>query len=423
MTLPDMDRLAMYGGTMKGWRLRNDCRLCGSAALERVLSLPNTPLANEFPKEPGQPQDQFPLFLAACQVCSHVQLPVVVDPERLFGEYVYVSGTSPVFVDHFRRYAEACSSVLSPGDLVVEIGSNDGTLLRFFRERGMRVIGVDPALEIANKATDEGIPTWATFFTEDVAHTVEARHGKAQLVVANNVFAHADDLAGIARGVRDLLTPDGRFVFEVSYLPDVLQHTLFDTIYHEHLSYHSVGALCRFFRELDMLVVDAQRVNTHGGSIRVTVAKGLNWAPAASVLDRIGEERALWIGPGDDPRPTFEMLRSAIEDRRTELAAALDGVSGPIYGYGAPAKATTLLRTFGMDTRLDAIVDDSPLKQGRWLPGGRIPVLPSSAIADIPPDAIVVLAWNFADSILEKLSDFRKNGGRCIVPLPEVRVV
>lgn len=410
------------------FRVRESCRLClHERSLVKVLELPPTPLANEFPREPGKTQEEFPLWLALCQACGHVQLPVVVDPERLFRDYVYVSGTSPVFVDHFRRYAESFRDVLKPGDLVVEIGSNDGTLLRFFKEMGCRVVGVDPAEAIAAKATEEGILTLPRFFDEATATEISLRHGLAKLVIANNVFAHADDLDGIVAGVNRVLAAEGAFVFEVSYLGDVVAKTLFDTIYHEHLSYHSVVPLISFLGRNGLKVVDVQRVDTHGGSIRVeairrSTAIEFDIRAMPSVKDMWREERQNGLAsPG-----TYAFLHRTILERRDELLRILRGarMAGKrIAAYGAPAKATTLARTFGIEDVLDFVVDDSPLKQGRWLPGGNVPVLPSSALAERRPDYVVILAWNFAESILEKLAGYRAAGGKCVVPLPKVRII
>ncbi len=407
------------------YRIREDCRLCGDTTLRRVLDLPATPLANEFPTVPGQPQDEFPLWLSTCTACGHVQLPVVVDPERLFRDYVYVSGTSPVFVEHFRRYAEEMlSKHVRKGDLVVEIGSNDGTMLRFMRDGGARVLGIEPAEKIAKAALADGIESWPQFFDEDVATRIFGGKGRARLVVANNVFAHADDLRGIAQAVKRLLDPDGVFVFEVSYLVDVLNKTLFDTIYHEHLSYHSVEPLVGFFRGLGMSLVDAERVNTHGGSIRVTVSPRPDQSMSPGARSLIREERDLGLVAHGDR--VLQRFGRTIELRKQELLRVLHGVrmgGRSIAAYGAPAKATTLLRTFGIEDMVDFVVDDSPLKQGRWLPGGHVPVYPSASIAERQPDYMLVLAWNFADSIIDKLTWYRAAGGTCIVPLPTVRII
>lgn len=420
------------------YSIRKDCRLCGSQDLKEVFRLADTPPANEFVDASvvrSGSTSKFPLYLVSCGQCKHVQLPVVVDPDRLFRNYVYVSGTSPVFVDHFRRYAEETISALglAPGDLVVEIGSNDGTLLRFFRDAGMRVLGVDPARDIAARATADGIETWNDFFTEDLARRIVAERGHAMLVVANNVFAHADDLRGIALGVKHLLNGRGVFSFEVSYLPDVIEKTLFDTVYHEHLSYHSVGPLARFFQTCGLTLRDVRRIDTHGGSIRgmvvgnrVANSGGLQ-APgmvSRSVTDLIAYESALGL---DDPAVPLQLLQQRVRQLGSQLGDFLDQARRDgkrVAGFGAPAKATTLMYQFNLGPQdIDFVVDDNPLKQGLFTPGKHVPVLPSSAIAERKPNYLVVLAWNFADSIIAKNQEFRDAGGKFVVPIPDFRVV
>lgn len=410
------------------YRIRKDCRLCGCEDLKEVLRLAPTPPANEFVPDGTAAQEEFPLYLSACGRCKHVQLPVVVDPERLFRNYVYVSGTSPVFVDHFRRYAADMITQLNlaPGDLVVEVGSNDGTLLKFFRDAGMRVLGVDPATAIARAATADGVETWSEFFTEDLAKRIVAERGHAMLVIANNVFAHADDLKDIALGVKHLLNGRGVFTFEVSYLPDVIEKTLFDTVYHEHLSYHAVGSLARFLTTVGIPLRDVQRISTHGGSIRGLAAGAHSARPVSrSVTDLIAYEAAL--GLEEDPERPMRLLQQQISALRFQLNGFLDTAKSEgkrVAGFGAPAKATTLMYQFGLGAEdLEFIVDDSPLKQGLHTPGKRVPVLPSSAIEERKPDYLVVLAWNFADPIIAKNQAFRAAGGKFVVPIPEFRVV
>src|SRR5262245_60344508 len=235
----------------QAYRIREVCALCrtGASALQRVMSLAATPPANEFVATPIE-QDTIPLTLQLCQRCGHVQLAEIVDPQRLFGEYVYVSGTSPVLVEHFRRYAATAIRRFGLNDksLVVEAGSNDGTLLRQFQQQGVpNVLGVDPASKIAAQARQAEVPTLEGFFTPQLAAQLRIERGPAALICANNVFAHAEDLAGFTDGVRALLAPDGVFMFEVSYLADVVDNLLFDTIHHEHLSYHAVKPLLPFF--------------------------------------------------------------------------------------------------------------------------------------------------------------------------------
>lgn len=405
---------------------RDKCRLCSSKNLSLAFALAPTPPANAFlPKDEWNkiPEEKFPLDVFFCRDCAHLQLLDVVNPTILFSHYVYVSGTSPVFVEHFRKYFEAVSNDygLKSGDRVFEVGSNDGTLLRFFQKAGMQVLGVDPAQEIAAKATHGGIPTETGFFNEAYGKKVSANWGKAKVVLANNVFAHIDDLASVARGIREILTDDGVFVFEVSYLRDVIEKTLFDTIYHEHLCFHTLGPLGKFFERLSMVVTDAERVDSHGGSIRVFVRKS---GVASSRLNRLlEEEKAL----GLYEEKTFVAFAGQIRkigDELREFLREAKAEGRKVVGFGAPAKATTLMHHFSLGSdSLDYIVDDSPLKQGLYTPGLHVPVVPSSALKENPPDYVLVLAWNFADSIIQKNKSVLKKGAAFVVPLPRVKVV
>lgn len=400
--------------------VRPDCRLCSSEMLRGVLTLEPTPLANEFLKPGDSCEELFPLHLVECLACGHVQLPVVVDPERLFRNYVYVSGTSPAFVEHFRRYAnDLCQAHnLAEGSLVVEIGSNDGTLLKFFKQRGMRVLGIDPAAEIAAKATAEGVPTIPHFFRESLAEEIVRDHGRAALVVANNVFAHADDLAAIVRGVKTLLAPGAPFVFEVQYLGDMLAGGLFDTIYHEHVSVHGVRPLVPFFHRLGMTLFDVKHVSTHGGSIRCRAFAGEH-QPLANV-DRFVRDEG-------DVFERFRTMQTKITERGDHLRKRLGDLRADrkvtIAGYGAPAKATTLMRQFGLTGLVDFVVDDSPWKQGLCMPGSQIPVYDGSMASNC--DVLVLFAWNFAEPILAKLraSGFFDGQRVAIVPLPEYQEI
>ena len=251
------------------------CRLCRSSKLSSILKLASTPPANAFVSKENLHirQRKYPLELFFCEDCYHVQLTEVVDPIELFENYVYVSGTSPVFVEHFSNYAKNIVKTYQPSlqNYVLDIGSNDGTLLKFFKDMGYQTIGVDPAINISKKAQQDGINTLNEFFNYKTSEKIKEQYSTASLITANNVFAHSDDLIGITKAVRNLLSPNGLFVFEVSYLLDVYQKTLFDTIYHEHLSYHSVIPLIKFFQSNEMELIDVSRINTHGGSIRCVV--------------------------------------------------------------------------------------------------------------------------------------------------------
>lgn len=411
--------------------LRQHCALCAAphAELDEVLRLAPTPPANEFVRESDlqKPQGKIPLTLLLCRRCGHLQLAEVVSPERLFGHYVYVSGTSPVFVAHFARYAGAmCERFgLGASSFVVDIGSNDGTLLKQFQARGVvDVLGIDPAEEIAREARSAGVPTLDGFFDADVAGTIRSEYRPANLVCANNVFAHAADLGALARAVRAVLAPDGVFVFEVSYLVDVVEKLLFDTIYHEHTSYHAVAPLVRFFDSLGMRLFDAERVDAHGGSVRCFVAA--KSAPHADT-ERLASLLAVEEQHGLSTPAVYARLKERITERGAQVRARLRELASSgksIAGFGAPAKLTTLMHELGIDGSLVSfIVDDSPWKQGLYTPGTHIPVLASSALAERRPDVCVVFAWNFADAIIAKHSAFTQAGGRFIVPLPVLREI
>lgn len=412
---------------MTDCRRRDDCRLCGGRDLSLVLSLTPTPPANAFVPAArlAEHQRAYPLDVFFCRGCAHVQLLDVVDPEVLFRDYVYVSGTSPVFVEHFRRYAADCIARLGlrPGDLVVEIGSNDGTLLKAFRDAGMRVLGIDPARSIAAAATRDGVETWPEFFDPALARRIRETHGPARLVAANNVLAHVDGLGEVVDGVAELLADDGALAFEVSYLLDVYEQTLFDTIYHEHLDYHSVKPLRDFLPRHGLRMFGAERVDTHGGSVRCFAGPAAGpYVTDGSVAALIGEEEVA----GLHAEATFHGYAAQIDRARDALAGHLrkrkqQGAS--IAGYGAPAKATTLMHHFGLgpDT-VEFIVDDSPLKQGLYTPGLHVPVVGPDALYGRKPDEVVVLAWNFAAPIMRKHRRYAHEGGTFVVPLPRLSI-
>ena len=404
------------------------CRLCGNSKLVSVLKLQSTPPANAFIKKENLElsQNEFPLEIFFCTKCTHIQLIDVVDPSLLFEDYVYVSGTSDVFVNHFRNYAKQIISKYKPDKelLVIDIGSNDGTLLGFFKDNGYEVLGIDPAKTISNNAKEKGIDTITNFFTYELSKNIKHKYKKASLITANNVFAHADNLKDIVKGIKELLSDDGIFVFEVSYLVDVLEKNLFDTIYHEHLSYHSVKPLDKFFFENGLELFSAERVKTHGGSLRGYVQlKGSSQIKDGSVEELINYETSIGLS---DPE-TFFKFDDNINKLKFELLRLLKKIKSEnkkIAGFGAPAKATTLMYQFGITKKyIDFIVDDSPLKQGLFSPGLKIPVLTSKSIDLHKPDYLLILAWNFADSIINKNQDFLNRGGKFITPLPKLKII
>ena len=394
--------------------------------MKDVLHLSSTPLANDFVDSTrlNEKQPIFPLKLSFCNNCYHTQLKDVVDPTLLYENYIYVSGTSNTFVRHFEEYANYAIQEfdLDNEAFVVDIGSNDGTLLKSFKEHGLKVLGVDPAKNISDNANQNGIPTLNSFFDNDVSNQIQSRYGKADLVVANNVFAHIDDLDAATIAIEDLLIEEGVFIFEVSYLKDVVSKNLFDTIYHEHLSYHSLTPLISFFRKFGMEVIDAIKVPTHGGSIRVSVKKKNGTHEIRqSVNTMILNEQS----SGMKHYRFVESLVSKISVIKSNLSNILDKADKAgltISGYGAPAKATTLLYELDLHHHISYIVDDSPLKQGTYTPGAHIPVVDSNTMRANPTDYMVILAWNFAEPIMANNKMYRENGGSFIVPLPDLSV-
>lgn len=409
-------------------RRRDICRLCDGNNLEIALSLPPTPPANAFVgiDRVGVEQPTFPLDVYLCADCTHLQLLDIVDPILLFGSYVYVSGTSPSFVRHFEDYAAEVLSRYPPKDagFVVDIGSNDGTLLRAFDKAGHRTLGIDPARDIAATATAAGIETLVGFFNSKMAQDIRRSHGPADVVTANNVFAHIDDLGDVTDGVEKLLAPSGVFVLEVSYLVDVVQKNLFDTIYHEHLSYHAVAPLIGFFARHGMQIIDAQRVASHGGSLRCIVQRQDGPRTVqTNVSERLEEESMLGLGQLKRYR-SFDRDIEAIGRELRDLIENEKSAGKTISGFGAPAKLTTLMYKFGLDSRhVDFIIDDSPWKQGLFTPGLHLPVVSADILREQSPDYLLIFAWNFAEQIIARNQAFADNGGRFIVPLPRPRVI
>ena len=413
---------------MKHIRHRNDCRLCGSTDLECVLPIRPSAIGDAFiaADRLSEVQETYPLDTYLCLSCGHLQNLDIVDPELLFKHYTYRTSSSLGLVEHFKRYAVSVVSTLTvaSGSLVVEIGSNDGSLLKSFQALGLKVVGVDPAQKIASEATVAGIPTIADFFSSDLAKYIRAERGPAAVVCANNVFAHADNLADIVDGIHTLLAPDGTFVFEVSYVPDIIDNFVFDTIYHEHVSHHALIPLERFFRTLDMTLFDVERVASKGGSIR-----GFAQVLSTGVRKRTPRLQQLMLTEElrgiAHPKIYLEFYK-AIQQRKQATLQYLDealAAGNSVAAYGASTTTTTLLYHFELGHRISFIVDDNPSKQGLYSPGYHLPVYDSSQLLERRPDVVVILAWTYADTIINRNREFLKRGGRFLVPLPELKVV
>lgn len=404
-----------------------NCRLCGSPDLQPYVDFGAVPLGNNLQETAAAARAavSYSLQLKRCSACSHFQLGHAVAPELLYAtNYTYLSGVGASFVRHFAAYAEWAqrSAALAPGSFVVDVGSNDGTCLKAFQERGHRVCGVDPASLAAGIANEQGVETLNSFFGDIAVDEILARHGHADYVTSHNVLAHVDDLAGAFRNVHRLLRDGGHFGFEIGYFREVLRQGCFDTIYHEHLDYHHAAPLARHLTALGFELVDLSVNAVQGGSLRLLFRKGgAGITPAAQAF--LDEEKGSVLY---DERFLAEWKRK-IEAQMAafqELVGAHARAGRTILAYGAPTKATLLMKMAGVGAgEVAFVVEDNPYKTGRFLPGSAIPIQPSSALDEVQPDVILMLAWNFADDIIDKLRGRFDRPVEIVVPLPELRTV
>jgi SAM-dependent methyltransferase len=407
---------------------RATCRICDATDLDPILSLGPTPLANAFLRSADEfgAERSYPLDVYFCGRCGLLQLLDVVNPEVLFRHYLYVTGTSATQIEHNRAYARAVIDRLGLGsaDLVVEVASNDGTLLRAFAAQGVRTLGIEPARNLAAEASAAGIETVGEFFTGELARRLRAERGAARAVVANNVLAHVDNPGDFLAGCRELIADDGLIAIEVPYVGELLDRVEYDTVYHEHLSYFSIGSLLRLAESAALSVVRLDRVPVHGGSLRLFFSRSPGGhAPEVLALEA-GERRA---GLMDAAR--YRRFAADVEDSRTMLVDLLERLAAAgrvVAGYGAPAKGNTLLNFCRIGPRLVRYtVDRNPRKVGLFTPGMHIPVRELSALTsgEDVPDHLVILAWNLAEEIMQQQQAYRERGGRFIVPVPRARVV
>ena len=406
-------------------RHRTTCRSCGKATLNRFLELGPQPLANAFLRSPEEfaAERRYPLDLYFCTHCSLVQLADVIDPEVLFGEYIYVTGTSTTIAEHNRRYARAVVDELglTADDLVIEIASNDGSLLSCFRDVGVRILGVEPARNIARVATDRGIPTENRFFERDAGAALRRAHGKARAVIGNNVLAHVDDTAGFLQGAADLIDDDGAVIVEVPYAREMLERVEYDTVYHEHLCYFSITALSHLGALAGLAIVRVDEVPVHGGSVRVWFRRNASTGPTARALLAAEQENGLAT------LAAWERFAERTRAQREQLQALLRRLTSEgkrVAAYGAPAKGNTLLNYCGIGVdQIPYTVDRNPLKVGMLTPGMHLPVRPASTLVEDQPDYVLILAWNFADEIMQQQSAYSAAGGRFILPIPAPSIV
>jgi SAM-dependent methyltransferase len=405
------------------------CRFCGAPLGHVFVDLGAQPLANSYlePGALGKAEPFYPLCVYVCDACLLVQLPEEEKPEAIFSDYAYFSSYSESWLRHAREYAEAMIARFGfgPGHQVIEIASNDGYLLRWFKERGVPVLGVEPAGNVAEAAEEAGIPTVVRFFGEATARDLVAEGKRADLLVGNNVLAHVPDLNDFVAGLKVLLAPAGVLTMEFPYLLRLMAEDQFDTIYHEHYSYFSFATVRKVFAAHGLILFDVEELPTHGGSLRIYARHEAD--ASRPVGERVGDLLAREEAAGLTRPEAYSAFTERVERVKRGLLRFLiqakeEGKS--IAGYGAPAKGNTLLNYCGVRTDfLDYTVDRSPHKQGRFLPGVRIPIHGPERLRETRPDYVLILPWNLKEEIVGQMADVRSWGGRFVVAIPEVQIL
>jgi SAM-dependent methyltransferase len=408
-----------------------NCRSCGLSGLQVILSLGKTPLANSLPTKEQldrftvEPEEVFPLDVAFCPHCALVQITETVPPEKLFREYLYFSSFSDTVLQNAREIVERLIPMhkLKTSSLVVELASNDGYLLQYYRQYGIPVLGIEPALNVAQVANEAGIPTIAEFFNEELALRLVSEGKQADIIHANNVLAHVASLNSFVAGIARLLKDRGTAVIETPYVKELLDRVEFDTIYHEHLCYYSLTALQNLFERHGLIVHDIEQIPIHGGTLRVFVGKEGFCKPTPAVIIMKREEE-LW---GAGRVEYYRGFAKRVEDLKKHLTTSLYDLKRQgkkIAAYGAAAKGSTLLNYFniGLET-IDFVVDRSKYKQGRYMPGVYIPILEPAKLLEKQPDYVLMLSWNVAEEIMRQQAEYRLRGGKFIIPVPSVKIV
>ncbi len=389
---------------------KTDCRVCGGG-LNHFLSLGLSPLANNLNNQKKSNNEMYPLDLNFCKQCSNSQLSVVVPPKKMFDTYLYLSSTSKIFRSHFVNFAHKLKTDLNLNrdSILVDIGSNDGIFIKPIQELGITSIGVEPAKNVAKIANSNGLKTFTEYFTNKTVNKITKQYGKVDVVTAFNVFAHSDGLRDILENVKKLLKEDGEFIFEIQYFLRTIKDLTFDNIYHEHVNYWCLLSILNFFKDSDMKVYKVEEVNTHGGSLRVYATMNKNKRAHKSMKEYIEIEKKNKL----DKIETYYKFASDVEKIKLSSLKKIEGIisnNEKIIGYGAPAKATTVLNYFGINNlHFEYTIDDNHLKQNKFIPGTNIQI---KSIDDIEPDIydnVVVLAWNFFNEIKRKNSKIFKN--------------
>ena len=403
------------------------CRSCGTGNIGLVLDLGVQPLANNLlrTEDLAKPEPRFPLRLGVCQSCWLLQILEIVPPVELFSEYLYFSSFSESLLRHAREAAERYRQefALGPGSLVVEIASNDGYLLKNFVAAGVPCLGIEPAANIAKVAREKGIETIVEFFGGELAGKLAGQNRQADLILGNNVFAHVPETNDFAEGIRKLLKPDGIAILEFPYGVDLIEKNEFDTIYHEHVFYFTLAALIPLAERNGLEIWRVERIPIHGGSLRLFLGRKGSRAVEESVPRLLEEEKRNGITSLEYYNGFGQNVVKLKEDLR-QLIERLKQSGKTVAAYGASAKGSTLLNFFALDGRsLDFVADLSTYKQGRLTPGTHLPIVAPAALVERMPDYTLLLTWNFAEEILAQQAEYRRLGGRFIIPIPAVQVI
>lgn len=404
------------------------CRICKSEKLYPFLDLGHMPIPNGFidKKDLNKIELTYPLRVCVCENCWLMQLQHVIPAEIMFKNYLYVPSTSKTMMKHFEQMAEESLKVAHARkeNLVIDIGSNDGALLSFFKKKGMQILGIDPAENIVRDANKRGIRTKEAFFSEEIAQETEQEFGKAKIITATNVIAHIDEIHSVVKGIKILLHPQGVFVMEAPYVIDLIDNNEFDTIYHEHLSYFSIRPLMKLFAMYGMKIIDVRKQKIHGGTVRVYVAfENSNYEVHPRVSKFVTEENLKKL----HLRETYDEFARRVKVIKRDLVSFLKRIKKEgrsVIGYGASAKGNVLTNYCGISTDLlDYVVDSTPYKHGKYTPGTHIPIFPETKLEKETPDYALLMSWNFAEEIIEKNQKYRERGGQFIITIPYLKIV
>ncbi len=413
----------------KKYIIRKKCVLCGSSKLIEVLNFNKTPLANSYVSNKNSHENSFPLVCLFCDQCKHVQLKHLINPKLMFENYLYVSGTSPILVKHFENYYQRIlkkKKLNKKKHKILDIACNDGTFLNFFiKDKFKNVVGIEPAKNLRSLNKKKNIDINSIFFNYKKSFVLKNKYNSFDIITANNVFAHVPDLKDFAKGVKNILSKDGLFIFEVSYLKNVIEKLTFDTIYHEHMSYHSLHPLISFFSSIDLKVLDFDLIDAQGGSIRVFVGHSNKKAKIKKLKKQILLEQKMGILNTSIFRKYSKRIKLHKIKINKVIKSKILNKKLTLIGYGAPAKVTTFSHAFELGKKhISSIVDDNILKQGKYTPGKNIKIINFDDLEKLKFDYIIILAWNFAEAIIKKLDNrFKKRKFKIIIPFPKIKIV